>query len=229
MRTRRRQGSAMLGPGPCRLAQRTGGLELSRSRAAFPGSRARDPADGRRYAACHHRLLPTKREAGLNPSDLEECVDRGIATAGDVFGVFLPVARIEGLKAPWSGVLPGLKACEQGPELDHAFPRQDAVGVFDLPWRFVGCVIQMDQCEPVERERGEWPAAAGVPVTGVENEVDALDAVDRLVRDLGRVDRAVAKAEELEGDPDAQPVSPVAGQLERVARPRNGPSRFEPG
>src|SRR6266705_1769714 len=87
----------------------------------------------------------------------------------------------------------------------------------------------MDQCEPVERERDEWPAAAGVPVTGVENEVDALDAVYRLGRDLGRVDRAVAKAEELEGDPDAQPVSPVAGQLERVARPRNGAARFEPG
>src|SRR6266567_7411230 len=123
MRTRRRQVSAMLGPRPCRLAQRTGGLELSRSRAAFPGSRARDPADGRRYAACHHRLLPAKCEAGLNRSDLEECVDRGIATAGDGFGVFIPVARIEGLEAPWSGVLPGLEACKQRLELDDAFPR----------------------------------------------------------------------------------------------------------
>src|SRR2546426_11924622 len=87
----------------------------------------------------------------------------------------------------------------------------------------------MHQSEPVDRERGEWPAAAGVPVTGVENEVDTVDAVDRLGRDLGRVDRTIAKTEELEGDPDAQSVSAVAGQLERVARPRNGPARFEPG
>ena len=69
----------------------------------------------------------------------------------------------------------------------------------------------MHQSEPVDRERGEWPAAAGVPVTGVENEVDTVDAVDRFGRDLGRVDRTVAKAEELEGDADAHSVGLVAG------------------
>ena len=68
-----------------------------------------------------------------------------------------------------------------------------------------------------------------MPVTGIENEVDTIDAVDRLGGDLGRVDGAVAKTEELECDPDAHPVSPVAGQFERVARPRYGPARSEPG
>src|SRR5437764_12617722 len=87
----------------------------------------------------------------------------------------------------------------------------------------------MDQREPVDREGGQGPAAAGVPMARVENEVDAVDAVDRLGGDLGRVDRAVAKTEELEGDADAQSVGPVAGQLERVARTRNGQAGFEPG
>ena len=114
-------------------------------------------------------------------------------------------------------------------ELDHAFPWEDTVGVLDLPWWLVGCVIEMHQREPVNRVRRQGMAAAGVPVTGVENEVDPVDAVDRLGRDLGRVDRAVAKAEELEGDADAESVGPVASQLQCVARPRYGPARFEPG
>src|SRR2546430_7164635 len=128
-------------------------------------------------------------------------------TAGDGFGVFLPVARIEGLKTPWSGVLLGLERCDQGLELYDAFPGQDTVGVFDLPRRFVGCVIQMDQREPVDGEGGQRPTAAGVPMTGVEDEVDAVDAVDRLSGDLRRVDRAVGKTQEIERDPDAHSVS----------------------
>src|SRR5438132_14229341 len=99
MRTRRRQGSAMLGPGAGRLSPRTGGLERPRCPAAFPGSRARDPADGLRYAACHRRLLPANREPGpdfpgeraLGGMSLEDRVDRGTAAAGDGFRVFVPV------------------------------------------------------------------------------------------------------------------------------------------
>src|SRR5438876_2270667 len=53
MRTRRRQGSAMLGPGADRLSPRTGGLEPPPCHAAFPGSRAVDPVDGRRCAGLH--------------------------------------------------------------------------------------------------------------------------------------------------------------------------------
>src|SRR2546430_732317 len=95
------------------------------------------------------RLSPPRiRIAGLGRDgstelESEECVDRRAATAGDGFGVVLPVARIEGLEAPWSRVFPGREGRNQGLELDDAFPRQDAVGVLDLPWRFVGCVIQM--------------------------------------------------------------------------------------
>src|SRR3989442_3631174 len=65
-------------------------------------------------------------------------------------------------------------------------------------------------------------------VTGVANEVDAVDAVDRLGGDVRRVDRAIAKAEELEGDPDTHPISPIARELERVACCRDGTAGFEP-
>src|ERR1700730_17673449 len=68
-----------------------------------------------------------------------------------------------------------------------------------------------------------------MPVTGIEHQVDPVDAVHRLGGDRRRVDRTIAEAEELERDADSNLVGPVAGQLQRVASRRKGPARLEPG
>src|SRR5207245_4602228 len=106
---------------------------------AEPGAVAGDPEVGRQAAASDGRRLALRfAERALT---LQQRVDRRVPAAGDGFGIFLPVAWIEGLEAPWSGVLAGLKGCDQDLELDDSFSRQDAVGFFDLPRRFVGSVI----------------------------------------------------------------------------------------
>src|ERR1700730_840521 len=68
-----------------------------------------------------------------------------------------------------------------------------------------------------------------MPWTGIEDQVDPVDAVHRFGGDRRRVDRAIAKAEELECDADSEFVGPIGGQLHRVASRRQGPARLEPG
>src|ERR1700730_1724752 len=68
-----------------------------------------------------------------------------------------------------------------------------------------------------------------MPWTGIEDQVDPVDAVHRFGGDRRRVDRAIAKAEELECDADSEFVGPIGGQLHRVASRRKGPARLEPG
>src|ERR1700694_3935310 len=138
------------------------------------------------------------------------------------------VSRLHGFEYPRlvSAAVKALSWITPSPGSTRSSSSISLGGLFGASVRWTG--VRVPQQKPVNGERIQRLAAAGVPVTGVENEVNAIDAVDGLGRDLRRVDRAVAKAQELESDPDAQPVRAVTGELERVARRRDGPARFEP-
>jgi hypothetical protein len=58
----------------------------------------------------------------------------------------------------------------------------------------------MDHRQAVDRERVERARAADMPVARVKDEVDTRQVGDHPAGQLWRVDRAVAEAEELEGD-----------------------------
>src|ERR1700693_5205819 len=103
-----------------------------------------------------------------------------MAAARDIFGVLFPVAGIEGLEAPRSGVSPGLERGEQRLELDDPLAGEDPIFVLDEPRRLIGRVIQVHEHQPLDRKGVQWLTATRMPVTGVENEVDAVDAVDGL-------------------------------------------------
>src|SRR5207248_7861335 len=132
--------------------------------------------------------------------------------------VFPPVARIERFETPGSLILATAKLLDQRLEIDHPVTREHPVGVLDLPRRFGGRIVEVYERQAANRVSVEGLGAAGMPVTRIEHEVDPVDAVDGLRRDRRAVDRAIGKTEELERDPDAHPVGPIAGELERVAR-----------
>src|SRR5438094_8770215 len=150
-------------------------------------------------------------------------------TAGDLIRGLGPVLRVERLETPRSREAAGTQVAKQILQSDHALAGQYAVGIFYFARRLVRRVIEVHEHNPVHRVTFQRLAAAGMPVTRVEDEVDGIDSVDGLGRDRRRVDWAIAKSEELERDPDAHPVGPVAGEFERVARRGDGPARCKSG
>ena len=155
-----------------------------------------------------------------------------MAAASDIFGVLFPVAGIEGLEAPGSGVPPILERGEQGLEVDDPFAGKDPVFILDLPRRLIGRVIQVYQREPLDGKGVQWLTATRMPVTGVENEGDAIDAVNGLGRSgcpAGRLDRGPARGHRASpGRPDGFRVPALAAGLP-AGRARGAPGRSAAG
>src|SRR5438094_5885418 len=150
-------------------------------------------------------------------------------TAGDLIRGLGPVLRVELLATPRSREAAGTQVAKQILQSDHALAGQYAFGIFYFARRLVRRVIEVHEHNPVHRVTFQRLAAAGMPVTRVEDEVDGIDSVDRLGGDRRRVDRTVPKAYKLERDPHPRGVGTIPGELERVAGSGDGPARCKSG
>src|SRR5437870_8683845 len=153
----------------------------------------------------------------------------GEPTAGDLLRGLGPVLRVERLEPPRSREAAGSQVVKQILQSDHALAGQHAIRILDLARWLVRRVVEVHEHDPVHRVTVQRLAAAGMPVTRVEDEVDGIDSVDRLGGDRRRIDRTVPEAQKLERDPNPRGVGTVPGKLERVAGSGNGPARCKSG